>query len=308
MTIENDISKKLNKIKEQLIKDGKVIPATYDTMFKIVMSSCPAYVTFLISEFTNIGKDDLLKNIIIQNNELPLSNAKERKKISDFIAKIDKSLINFEMNSEYYDGLLIRNQAYLGKLEGESLNASESFSNMQRFLQVNFNNFTHFKSDKPILEFVYTDKETLEIETENLKKYHISLPKLEKKYYNGDKLSKLEKALLILKLDKISDLEEISKGDEDLMEAVEKIKEATFDINTIGFYDAEKDRKWKEEAKIDYAKKMGREEGREEGIELGREEERSSIISTLLDNGMSKEEVTKMTGIPLEKVKKMGLL
>ena len=308
MTKEDNISKKLNKIKEQLIKDGKVIPATYNTMFKTVMSSCNAYVTFLISEFTNIGKDDLLKNIIIQNNELPLSNAKERKKISDFIAKIDKSLINFEMNSEYYDGLLIRNQAYLGKLEGESLNASESFSNMQRFLQVNFNNFTHFKSDKSILEFVYTDKDTLEIETENLKKYHISLPKLEKKYYNGDKLSKLEKALLILKLDKISDLEEISKGDEDLMEAVEKIKEATFDINTIGLYDAEKDRKWKEEAKIDYAKKMGREEGREEGIELGREEERSSIISTLLDNGMSKEEVTKMTGIPLEKVKKMGLL
>ena len=308
MTKEDNISKKLNKIKEQLIKDGKVIPATYDTMFKIVMFSCPDYVTFLISEFTNIDKDDLVKNIIIQNNELPLSNAKERKNISDFIAKIDKSLINFEMNSEYYDGLLIRNQAYLGKLEGESLNASESFSNMQRFLQVNFNNFTHFKSDKPILEFVYTDKDTLEIETENLKKYHISLPKLEKKYYNGDKLSKLEKALLILKLDKISDLEEISKGDEDLMEAVEKIKEATFDINTIGLYDAEKDRKWKEEAKIDYAKKMGREEGREEGIELGREEERSSIISTLLDNGMSKEEVTKMTGIPLEKVKKMGLL
>ena len=130
MAKEIDISKKLKKIKEQLIKDGKVIPATYDTMFKIVMSSCPAYVTFLISEFTNIDKGDLVKNIIIQNNELPLSNAKERKKISDFIAKIDKSLINFEMNSEYYDGLLNRNQAYLGNLEGESLNASESFSNM----------------------------------------------------------------------------------------------------------------------------------------------------------------------------------
>ena len=73
------------------------------------------------------------------------------------------------------------------------------------------------------------------------------------------------------------------------MEAVEKIKEATFDINTIGLYDAEKDRKWKEEAKIDYAKKIGRQEGREE--------ERSSIISILLNND-----------IPLEKVKKMGLL
>ena len=77
------------------------------------------------------------------------------------------------------------------------------------------------------------------------------------------------------------------------MEAVEKIKEATFDINTIGLYDAEKDRKWKEEAKLAYREKLGVQKGRE----LGREEERSSIISILLNND-----------IPLEKVKKMGLL
>ena len=41
-------------------------------MFKIVMFSCPAYVTFLISKLTNADKDDLVKNIIIQNNELML--------------------------------------------------------------------------------------------------------------------------------------------------------------------------------------------------------------------------------------------
>ena len=77
------------------------------------------------------------------------------------------------------------------------------------------------------------------------------------------------------------------------MEAVEKIKEATFDINTIGLYDVEKDRKWKEEAKLAYREKLGVQKGRE----LGREEERSSIISILLNND-----------IPLEKVKTMGLL
>lgn len=174
---------------------------------------------------------------------------------------------------------------------------------MQRFLQVNFNDFIHFKSDSPILEFVYTDIVNGEIETENLKKYHISLPKLEKKYYNGDKLSKLEKALLILKLDKIKDLEEISK-DDDLMEAVERIKDATFDINTIGLYDAELDRKWKEEAKMAYAKKLGIEEGQEKG----REEGQFSIISTMLKNGITPKKVIEMTGISLEKIKKMGLL
>lgn len=305
--LDEKISSRLSRLRDNLIKNGKVIPGTTDTMFKIVMTSCKSYLTFLISEFININESDLVKKIIIQNNELPLSNAKERKKISDFIAKVDKSLINFEMNSEYFDGLLIRNQAYLGKIEGESLNASEDYSNMQRFLQVNFNDFIHFKSDSPILEFVYTDKVNGEIETENLKKYHISLPKLEKKYYNGDKLSKLEKALLILKLDKIKDLEEISK-DDDLMEAVERIKDATFDINTIGLYDAELDRKWKEEAKIAYYNKIAKEDGREEGRKEGREEGQFSIISTMLKNGITPKKVIEMTGISLEKIKKMGLL
>ena len=92
------------------------------------------------------------------------------------------------------------------------------------------------------------------------------------------------------------------------MEAVERIKDATFDINTIGLYDAELDRKWKEEAKIAYynkiAKEDGREEGRKEGREEGREEEQSSIITNMLNNGITPIKITEMTGIPLEKVKR----
>ena len=63
------------------------------------------------------------------------------------------------------------------------------------------------------------------------------------------------------------------------MEAVERIKDATFDINTIGLYDAELDRKWKEEAKIAYYNKIAK--------EYGREEEQSSIITNMLKNGIT---------------------
>lgn len=80
------------------------------------------------------------------------------------------------------------------------------------------------------------------------------------------------------------------------MEAVERIKDATFDINTIGLYDAELDRKWKEEAKIAYYNKIAKEDGREE--------EQSSIITNMLNNGITPIKITKMTGIPLEKVKR----
>ena len=92
------------------------------------------------------------------------------------------------------------------------------------------------------------------------------------------------------------------------MEAVERIKDATFDINTIGLYDAELDRKWKEEAKIAYYNKIAKEDGREEGREEGRKEGQFSIISTMLKNGITPKKVIEMTGISLEKIKKMGLL
>ena len=80
------------------------------------------------------------------------------------------------------------------------------------------------------------------------------------------------------------------------MEAVERIKDTTFDINTIGLYDAELDRKWKEEAKIAYYNKIAKEDGREE--------EQSSIITNMLNNGITPIKITEMTGIPLEKVKR----
>ena len=92
------------------------------------------------------------------------------------------------------------------------------------------------------------------------------------------------------------------------MEAVERIKDATFDINTIGLYDAELDRKWKEEAKIAYYNKIAKEDGREEGRKEGREEGQFSIISTMLKNGITPKKDIEMTGISLEKIKKMGLL
>ena len=206
----DDITK-LERLRDNLIATGKVIPANFDPVFKIVMLDCPNYLAFLVSSFTNIPKESIKGRIRVQNSEHKLSNAKERKKTSNLIIRVDKMLANFEMNNRYFDGLFIRNEAYLGKIEGESLNVSEDYSSMNSFLQVNFNNFSYFKVKSPILKFYYADMKNRIIETGKVKKYHISLPKLKKKYYNGDKLTKLEKALLILSIDKIEDLDKISK-------------------------------------------------------------------------------------------------
>lgn len=311
----DDITK-LERLRDNLIATGKVIPANFDPVFKIVMLDCPNYLAFLVSSFTNIPKESIKGRIRVQNSEHKLSNAKERKKTSDLIIRVDKMLANFEMNNRYFDGLFIRNEAYLGKIEGESLNVSEDYSSMNSFLQVNFNNFSYFKVS-PILMFYYADMKNRIIETGKVKKYHISLPKLKKKYYNGDKLTKLEKALLILSIDKIKDLDEISKGDDDLMEAAKRIKEATFDINTIGLYDAEERRRQEDAMYLAYREKIatrrgyrngrkkGIEHGYSQGISQGIEQERNSIINTMLSKGLSYDMITEITGVSNQDIKRM---
>ena len=316
----NDITK-LEKLRDDLVANGKVIPANFDPVFKIVMLDCPNYLAFLVSSFTNIPKEKIKGRIRVQNSEHKLSNAKERKKTSDLIIKVDKMLANFEMNNRYFDGLFIRNEAYLGKIEGESLNVSEDYSSMNSFLQVNFNNFSHFKVKSPILKFYYTDMKNRIIETGKVKKYHISLPKLKKKYYNGDKLTKLEKALLILSIDKIKDLDEISRGDDDLMEAAKRIKEATFDINTIGLYDAEERRRQEDAMYLAYREKIatrrgyrngrkagvehGYSQGFSQGISQGVEQERNSIINAMLSKGLSYDTIAEITNISNQDIKRM---
>ena len=54
----DDITK-LERLRDNLIATGKVIPANFDPVFKIVMLDCPNYLAFLVSSFTNIPKESI---------------------------------------------------------------------------------------------------------------------------------------------------------------------------------------------------------------------------------------------------------
>ena len=83
------------------------------------------------------------------------------------------------------------------------------------------------------------------------------------------------------------------------METVGRIKEASLDINTIGLYDADLERERIENG----IRSISFKAGIERGLEQGSTKERISIISAMLNNGMSQEEISRMTGIPIKEVK-----
>ena len=83
------------------------------------------------------------------------------------------------------------------------------------------------------------------------------------------------------------------------METVGRIKESSLDINTIGLYDADLERERIENG----IRSISFKAGIERGLEQGSTKERISIISAMLNNGMSQEEISRMTGIPIKEVK-----
>ena len=67
--------------------------------------------------------------------------------------------------------------------------------------------------------------------------YHVNLAKIENMYYNKEEMTREEKLLLLLGMNQLESIEEISKGDYVMEEVKKKLVDLTEDANFIGLYD-----------------------------------------------------------------------
>ncbi len=81
------------------------------------------------------------------------------------------------------------------------------------------------------------------------------------------------------------------------MEAGKRIEDLSFDINTIGWYDAEEDRKITNYLQNKYERKKAREEGIEQ--------ERRKIAREMLEANMDISTISKITSLTKEEIKKL---
>ena len=292
------------EIRNYMISNNFVYEGTLDSVFKAIMRGCLLYLGDIISKLTGLDKDFIIKNFKEQNVEYKISNALERKKVSDFIFKLPGYIINLECNNGYWDGLIERNDAYFGKLKGELLSKGEEYSKKIKVIQINFdifNNFEECLGKENISKFYMRNNENI-IETKTSEKIHIDMMKSYNKYLNKEELTKLDKELVILMLDDYLEIKKIAEGDEELMEVADKLYELTDNIDNIGLYDPEKRRIEEEALKIEYHSNIAREEGIEQGIKSGAREREESIAKNLLKDGLSVSKVSKYTGLTKKQV------
>ena len=280
------------EIREYMISNKFVYEGTLDSVFKSIMGGCLLYLGDLISKLTGLDKAFIIENFKEQNVEYKISNALEKKKVSDFIFKLPGFIINLECNRGYWDGLIERNDAYFCKIKAELLSKGEEYSKKIKVIQINFDIFDNFEEclgKENISKFYIKNKENI-IETETSEKIHIDMMKSYNKYLNGEELTKLDKELVILMLDDYLEIKKIAEGDDELMEVSKRLYELTDNIDNIGLYDPEKRRKEEEALKIEYHSN------------IAKEKEAQSIAKNLLNIGMPIKDIVKATGLSKKQI------
>ena len=231
------------KLRDELIRKGEVLPATEDVVFKNLIMESREFLIIILEHFLGINKEIIRKNMHLENTVLPVSNAKEKKKVTDIIVRVERNVVNLEMNASYYKGLINRNIDYILKGKTEANFSGENYDDSYIGIQINFDLDWQY-DDRDIIKFVLMDPERGIVLSENLIIYNINLLKFREKYYNNDELSEFERAITLLTLTKREDIEKISEGVEGLMEAKEEIKKLSNNLGIIGVYDYEKHKEW----------------------------------------------------------------
>ena len=239
------------------------------------------------------------------NTEYVIDNVLEKGKVSDVLFKVKGYVINYEFNGRKWDGLIERNDAYLGKIKNDLIRKAKTYASMPKVIQININNFYCFLSKENLLEFKSRDKCGI-IESDKWGKIYVNLKLIREKYDRGLKLSKLEKELVILTLTKIEEIDALAEGDDELMEVANELKRLSNDVYTIGLYDEEEERERIENSIKITAKKQGLEQGIKQGIKQGIEQgannEKNSIAKNLLKMNLPINDIIKATGLSKKQI------
>ena len=177
----------------------RLLDLTSDPVFKEFMLSedTKEYTAKLINLITKIPKEEILKHSVFNNVEIPIRNKKDKRYRTDIIITIMNNIINIEMNREYYEGLLSKNDAYKSRIYGDQFDIGDNYLEVKKIISINIDDFSRFKGNKFLYKFVTMEENTHEKLEDNSETYHLDLEYLRKKWYNKEELIELEKMCLI---------------------------------------------------------------------------------------------------------------
>ena len=285
-----------------------MIPLTFDVAFKSVMlKNVDLFKEFLIKTmYLDLTEED--NYILFLDKELIKQHFKEHGKVVDMNIKIGKDLlINVELNTEKYSLVKRRNDLYLEKLDTLSFEVGESYQelNNKYIYQLNLN--SHKEENIHIGEKIIVpyDIKNHEVDDDRSKIFVKNLVFYRNKYYNDKKSSNFDE-IFLASLTSHSFYEfyhiisHILSG-ERLKYLMESVMDMSKDEFVLHAWEKEKMDKMVQ----DNIKRDAFEEGNIEGIKQGIEQNKVDIIKSMLENNITYELISKVTGKSTEEIKEI---
>lgn len=263
-----------------------------DTMLKAMFQNENRikYSAKFLSYFIDVDYEKILKNIYLSKNELNKEKESDKGQRCDYVAYLDDTLLNIEVNNNSNLQTLERNMEYAHRLYSTKIKRGKEEYEYTQTIQFNLNNFAFQGNDKIVDIYTIQNNDNITI-TEKLIFVQIYVPNLRKKWYNEgiEKLSERERYLLALTEMNIEELKEF--GDDLVMK--EYINEAE-KVSFEGGFGEAYDKEW-----------ALKDEGIREGIEQGSLNKAREIAKSMLQDKVDMNTISKYTNLSIEEIKKL---
>ena len=275
---------------------NKLVPAISDAIFKKVfaISKNRRLISYLISYITKIDYLYIYENFKYANTELLKKRYDEKGKVTDLLIYLKDEIINIEMNKYVSKGILIKNNIYHHNIASSSIKKGENYNHIKKNIQINLN-YKKSKIKKLIHKSKMQDNQGLIITDDNYETFHVNMEMALKKWYSNVKLTRFEKILVMMQLNKKEDIIKLAKGDEMLMVFGKSIEEAN---EEIGVYD--------KETADELVRQIDMKDAKEKGKKQGFTQKAREIALNMLKANMDIADVSKLTGLKQKEVIKLS--
>lgn len=286
----------------QKVRETKILPLTNDLIFKKIFSKdeCNSELKDLLEGIL----ETKIQKVEVKNPELPKNILGEKLARLDIKAKInDEITLDIEMQTRDEYNLGNRSLVYLSKLISPQLMPGDEYKYLKKTIAIwilNFNffktntyhNIAHMRFDK-IKKEEYIDmgyKEENGLVTENAEIHFIELPKFIEKKPSIKR--KLDQWLWLLtgKEEKIKMAEKVN---EEVKKAKKELEVMSMNPKEREEYEERELARWSYYSEMEAAKRVGKSEFKKE------------IAKKMLNMGFKIEEISKITELPAEEIKKL---
>ena len=288
------------------IKKGQKISILSDTMLKAMFQNENRlkYSAKFLSYFIDLDYEVILKNIYLAKNELDKEKESSKGERCDYVAVIDNTSLNIEVNNNSSLEVLERNIEYAYRLYSKKIKRGEREYDYTQVIQFNLNNFSFKGNDKIIDVYGIQNDDGLRLNNKIIF-VQIYVPNLMKKCYTKsiESLDEREKYLYALVEQNISKLEKLG-ADNIMKEYIKEAEEVCFDTGFGESYDKERALR---EQEYNYGLDDGIKEGIKQGVEKGSLDKSIEIAKSLLQNNVDISIILKSTGLSKEQIEELKI-